>query len=126
MIKVYQLEFTPDEVDEINKRTPFGQRLVDLRLEIYNALLPFPASNNTTVLQQNPDRYRMVALVATDDLEECFRLMNVWDEPERVHLLVDNAISMSVTDIAVKSDGTKWACAATGWVRLPDDMYLPA
>jgi hypothetical protein len=69
--------------------------------------------------------FQPVATVETDDLEDCFRIMNLWDEPEKVERLHDHVRSLSVGDI-VKKGGrfymvdsfgfseieTGWQCAA--------------
>lgn len=48
--------------------------------------------------------YTPVATVYTDDLEESFEVMNLWNRPEMVERHVPTMYSMSVGDI-VKRDG---------------------
>ena len=61
--------------------------------------------------------YRPVLRVDTDDLEEAFRLTNIWDSPERVERL-ERGGSTSVGDIAVTEDGDVFMCDSFGWRNI--------
>lgn len=63
--------------------------------------------------------YQHVADVATNDPEEAFRLMNVWDDPESVKQLGKPVHSLSVGDILVADDGTALMVDSVGFRAIP-------
>ena len=70
------------------------------------------------------DHYRVVAFVATGDLEEAFRLTNSVDAPwyeGEVRSLVGPARSTSVGDVVVLTDENgqrAFRCDQVGWTQL--------
>ena len=61
--------------------------------------------------------YEPVAIVAAEDLEEAFKLMNLWEQPERVQKLKLRVPSMSVGDI-LEQDGEFYRVASFGFDKL--------
>lgn len=107
MIKVYQIQLTNEEVDAINrdeifpKQQAFFDRSFDSRFK-------------TEYLQY----YTHVANVATNDMDEAFRAMNLWDEGAEVQKITEWCSSMSVGDILELEDGSKYRCASWGFNRI--------
>lgn len=102
MIKVYQIQLTDAEVDAINRDESFPK-----------AKAYFDRSFDRTFESDNFQYYNHVANVATDDMEEAFFAMNMW-EGAAVEKL-GPCSSMSVGDILEMEDGTKFRCASFGF-----------
>lgn len=69
-----------------------------------------------------PQDFTPVAELATDDLDEIFRLTNSigqpWTQNTGVRCLLPNARSTSVGDMVVDSKGKVWLCCLIGWKEL--------
>lgn len=104
MIKVYQIQLTDEEylaVRNNGKTTP--------RIQAY-----LSRSFDSMFKSENFQYYDHVATVATDDMEEAFKAMNLWDNSAAV-LKNGPCSSMSVGDILEMEDGTKFRCASFGF-----------
>jgi hypothetical protein len=106
MIKVYQIRLTDAEVDAINRDESFPK-----------AKAYFDRSFDRTFKAENFEFYSHVANVHTDDMEDAFRAMNLWDEGAQVDRL-GPCSSMSVGDIIELQDGSKYRCASFGFAAL--------
>lgn len=106
MIKVYQIQLTDAEADAINrgeqteKSKAYFSRMFDgdLKPEIFQF-------------------YTHVANVDTDDMEEAFRAMNLWDDEVVVQKLT-RCSSMSVGDILELENGQRYRCASFGFTLI--------
>lgn len=105
MIKVYQIRLTDEEVDAINRDEMFPK-----------AKAFFDRSFERTFKAENFKYYEHVATVATDDMDEAFRAMNLWDDSAEV-LKNGPCSSMSVGDI-LEVDGKLFRCASFGFTAL--------
>lgn len=106
MIKVYQIRLTDAEVDAINRDETFPK-----------AKAFFSRSLESKFEAENFQYYTHVATVDTDDMEEAFRAMNLWDEGAEV-IKNGPCSSMSVGDILELADGSKYRCASFGFTQL--------
>ena len=68
--------------------------------------------------------YEPVAEVDAVDLEEAFKLMNLWEEPEKVRKLKMRVPSMSVGDV-LEMDGDLYRVASFGFDKL-EGAKVPA
>ena len=107
MIKVYQIRLTNEEVNMVN-----GDCGYTPRIKAY-----FDRSFDRTFKAENFQYYDHVATVATDDMEEAFKAMNLWDEGAEV-IKNGPCSSMSVGDILEMEDGSKFRCASFGFAKL--------
>ena len=106
MIKVYQIQLTDAEIDAINRDEIFPK-----------AKAFFDRSFDRTFKAENFQYYTHVATVATDDMEEAFKAMNLWDDAAEV-IKNGPCSSMSVGDILELEDGSKYRCASWGFTAL--------
>lgn len=106
MIKVYQIRLTDAEVDAINRDETFPK-----------AKAFFDRSFDRTFKVENFQHYDHVATVDTDDMDEAFRAMNLWDDSAEV-IKNGPCSSMSVGDILELEDGSKYRCASFGFTAL--------
>ena len=106
MIKVYQIQLTDEEINIVNRgeTTPRTKAHFDRIFE-------------RTFKAENFLHYEYVANVDTNDMEEAFRLMNLWDDVSKIERL-GPCSSMSVGDILELEDGSKVRCASFGFERL--------
>ena len=104
MIKVYQIQLTDAEVAAVNNGETSD------RIKAY-----FDRSFDRTFESDNFQYYNHVANVATDDMEEAFFAMNMW-EGAAVEKL-GPCSSMSVGDI-LDVDGTLFRCASMGFDEI--------
>jgi len=105
MIKVYQIQLTDFEIATINIGEPTP------RTKAY-----FDRSFDRTFKAENFEFYDHVANIDTDDMEEAFRAMNMWDEDLSPNVeRLGRCSSMSVGDILEMEDGTKFRCASFGF-----------
>lgn len=107
MIKVYQIQLTNAEVDAINRDESFPK-----------AKAFFDRSFDRTFNADNFQYYTHVANVYTNDMEEAFRAMNLWDDHEGLVKTLGVCSSMSVGDILEMEDGTKFRCASWGFKEI--------
>lgn len=106
MIKVYQIRLTDAEVDAINRDETFPK-----------AKAFFDREFERTFKAENFQYYTHVATVDTDDMDEAFRAMNLWDNSAEV-IKNGPCSSMSVGDILELADGSKHRCASFGFTQL--------
>lgn len=105
MIKVYQIQLTDAEVDIVNSGGTSD------RIKAY-----FGRSFDGTFKAENFQYYTHVANVDTNDMENAFEAMNLWEESiyfEDVFKL-GRCSSMSVGDI-LEVDGKLFRCASSGF-----------
>ncbi len=107
MIKVYQIQLTDAEVAAGNLVVGSSPRV-----KAY-----FDRSFDSSFKAENFQYYTHVANVDTNDMEEAFKLMNLWERPESIEKL-GRCSSMSVGDILEMEDGTKFRCASFGFAQL--------
>lgn len=108
MIKVYQIQLSDLEITIANEggSTP--------KLEAY-----FERGFDGSLSVENFQYYTHVANVDTNDMEEAFEAMNLWEDESKVEKL-GPCSSMSVGDILEMEDGSKYRCASFGFKRLED------
>jgi len=106
MIKVYQIQLTDLEITIANSGG------TSPRLKAY-----FDRSFESTFKAENFEHYTHVANVDTDNMDDAFGLMNMWDEPQLVEKL-GPCSSMSVGDILELEDGSRYRCASFGFTAL--------
>ena len=105
MIKVYQIQLTDAEVATVNNGETSD------RIKAY-----FDRSFERTFKAENFQYYTHVANVDTNDMEEAFELMNLWEDESKVEKL-GPCSSMSVGDI-LDVDGTLFRCASFGFEAI--------
>ena len=106
MIKVYQFQLTDAEINAINS----GEES-----EKFTAY--FGRSFERTFKPEFFQYYTHVANVDTNDMEEAFQLMNLWEDESKVERLVVCVPSMSVGDI-LDVNGTLFRCASMGFDEI--------
>ena len=106
MIKVYQIQLTNKEIDLVNRgeSTPRTKAYLD-------------RSFSRHWKSENFQYYTRVADVYTNDMEDAFRLMNLWEQPELV-VKLGRCSSMSVGDILEMKDGKRYRCASFGFEEI--------
>ena len=107
MIKVYQIQLTDAEIAAVNSgggTTP--------RIQAY-----LSRSFDSMFKAESFQHYDHVANVDTDDMEQAFALMNLWDDESKVERL-GPCSSMSVGDILEMEDGSKFRCSSFGFALL--------
>lgn len=108
MIKVYQIQLTNEEVDTINTDGEYTPRIKAF----------FDRSFDSKFKAENFQYYNHVVNVDTNDMEEAFRAMNLWDGTEDMVEKLAPCSSMSVGDILEMEDGSKYRCASFGFTLL--------
>jgi hypothetical protein len=106
MIKVYQIRLTDAEVDAINRDESFAK-----------AKAFFDREFDRLFKAENFQYYTHVANVHTNDMEDAYRAMNLWEQPEQVDRL-GPCSSMSVGDILELEDGSRHRVASFGFTAL--------
>ncbi len=107
MIKVYQIQLTDAEYNAINrgehteKTKAYYDRMFDHTFKAEQFKFYTHVAN-----VHNDDPY-------TDDMEEAFQLMNLWEDDSKVEKL-GRCSSMSVGDI-LEVDGKFYRCASFGF-----------
>jgi hypothetical protein len=107
MIKVYQIQLTNAEADSINR----GE--VNKKSQAYFSRM-FDGKFKPEIFEH----YTHVANVYTDDMEDAFRLMNLWDGSDNIVEKLGRCSSMSIGDILEMEDGTKFRCASFGFEQF--------
>ena len=107
MIKVYQIQLTDEEIALANRDE------VTPKLKAF-----YDKSFGALFKAENFKHYTHVANVETDDMEEAFHIMNLWDDEYKVERL-GACSSMSVGDI-LEQDGKLYRCASFGFTPLED------
>ena len=105
MIKVYQIQLTDAEIAAVNNGETSD------RIKAY-----FDRSFERTFKAENFQYYTHVANVDTNDMEEAFALMNLWEDESKVEKL-GPCSSMSVGDI-LDVDGKLFRCASVGFDEI--------
>ena len=105
MIKVYQIQLTDAEINAINSGETSD------RIKAY-----FDRSSDGSFKAENFQYYMHVANVDTNDMEEAFELMNLWEDESKVDKL-GRCSSMSVGDI-LEYNGQLFRCASFGFTQL--------
>jgi hypothetical protein len=105
MIKVYQIQLTDAEIAAVNNGETSD------RIKAY-----FDRSFERTFKAENFQYYTHVANVDTNDMEEAFALMNLWEDESKVEKL-GPCSSMSVGDI-LDVDGKLFRCASFGFDEI--------
>ena len=105
MINVYQIQLTDAEVAAVNNGETSD------RIKAY-----FDRSFERTFKAENFQYYTHVANVDTNDMEEAFELMNLWEDESKVEKL-GSCSSMSVGDI-LDVDGILFRCASMGFEKV--------
>jgi hypothetical protein len=106
MIKVYQIQLTDAEFWMINS----GE--TSPKIKAY-----FDRSFDSMFKAENFQYYTRVADVYTNDMEDAFRLMNLWEQPELV-VKLGRCSSMSVGDIVEMDNGERYRCASFGFEEI--------
>ena len=110
MIKVYQIQLSNAEIDAINS----GE--TSARIKAY-----FDRSFEGKFKAENFQYYTHVANVDTNDMENAFEAMNLWEESiffEDIFIqTLDRCSSMSVGDI-LEYNGQLYYCASFGFELL--------
>ena len=106
MIKVYQIQLTDAEVASVNRgeTTPRTKAYLD---RSFCRLWKI----------ENFQYYTHVANVDTNDMEDAFSFMNLWEDASKVEKL-DRCSSMSVGDILEMENGDRYRCASFGFERI--------
>ena len=107
MIKVYQIQLTDEEIDAINRGETFPKHLAY-----------FNRSLDSRFKAEDFQYYTHVANVETDDMEEAFMLMNLWENESAIERITPRCSSMSVGDILEDADGKLFRCASFGFTAL--------
>ena len=110
MIKVYQIQLTDAEIAVVNGGGDYTPRI-----KAY-----FDRSFESSFKAENFQYYDHVANVDTDDMENAFEAMNLWEESiffEDIFKL-GRCSSMSVGDILEMEDGSKYRCASFGFDKI--------
>lgn len=106
MIKVYQIQLTDAEIAAVNNGETSD------RIKAY-----FDRSFEGTFKAENIQHYTHVANVDTNDMEEAYKLMNLWEDESKVEKL-GPCSSMSVGDILVLECGWIYRCASFGFDKI--------
>lgn len=110
MANVYQIHLTNEEVDFINKNG-WGIAESNPKIKAYlDKTFPSDFTND------NLKYFKIVAEVDSNDLEEIFNLMNMWDDPTKV-VKLGECYSLSVGDI-VEINNKYYLCDTCGWKEL--------
>jgi hypothetical protein len=109
MIKVYQIQLTDAEIQELNSKG-WGGLEADTRLAAYR-------DRGLKFKSKYFQFYDHVANVDAADLEEAFTLMNLWNDESKVERLGPLS-SMSVGDILETEDGQRYRCASFGFTAI--------
>lgn len=107
MIKVYQIQLTDEEIDAINRGETFPKHLAY-----------FNRSLDSRFKAEDFQYYTHVANVETDDMEEAFMLMNLWENESAIERITPRCSSMSVGDILEDADGKLFRCASFGFTAI--------
>jgi len=102
MIKVYQIHLTDADINAIN-----GSQHTEKTKAYFDRMF------DHTFKVENIKHYTHVANVHTDDMEEAFKLMNLWEDESKVEKF-GPCYSMSVGDL-LEVDGKFYRCASFGF-----------
>jgi len=106
VIKVYQIRLTGAEVAALNRGEQFEKgKAYFLRM--------FDGTFKPEIFEH----YTHVANVHTDDMEEAFREMNLWEDETKIERF-GPCSSMSVGDILELEDGSRHRVASWGFTKF--------
>ena len=108
MIKVFQIQLTNEEVDIINSDGEYTPKIKAFFGR------EFISTFDAAIFQY----YTHVANVDTNDMEEAFKAMNLWDDAAEVQKVAPWSSSMSVGDILELENGERYRCASFGFERI--------
>lgn len=108
MIKVYQIQLTDLEITVINEGAPLTGK----------GKAYFDRSFDNFFKAENFQYYTHVATVDTDDMEEAFEMMNLWENESAIERITPRCSSMSVGDILEDADGKLYRCASIGFTAI--------
>mgnify|MGYP000343580544 FL=1 len=108
MIKIFQIILTNAEIDLINS-SPLGHTAVER--QIHKMDLSMGRQLTTEMLYS----FEHTMTVDTDDLEEAFRLTNLWNDESSITRVSERQASTSVGDMLVTSNGDTYICANFGF-----------
>lgn len=116
MLNVYQIVLTSSVINGVNRLRDRAQAEAEFpQYEASSRLMCFGAKK---FAKEDFAHYSKVAEVATDDLEDCFTIMNRWEpEDERKVNRLDKLHSLSVGDI-VEQDGKFFFCDNCGFKEI--------
>lgn len=106
MIKVYQIQLTDAEADAFNR----GDQTEKTKAYLSRM---FDGTFKPEIFQF----YDHVANVDVNDMEDAFRLMNLWEDESKIERL-GRCSSMSVGDILELEDGTMYRCSSWGFTQF--------
>ena len=114
MLKVYQFELSTEEGDLVNSKgwsaSPKTTAYADKGFKGYQS--------------GTAEYYKYVANVYTNDLEESFRLMNLWEDYSLVKFVNnERPYSMSVGDVVQTEDGEFYAVAGCGFDKINPNEF---
>lgn len=109
MIRVYQIQLSDLQIQLLNEQ---GWGVDNPKIRAYGR------RGLGRVEDVDMEFYTPVAVVQTDDLEEAFELMNLWEQPDRIVALAPFMASMSVGDVVETEDGRRFLCAPIGFEEI--------
>ena len=110
MLKVFQIQLTDAEIGTLNRE---GWESTNERIRAYGT-----RSFESTFKSENFKHYDYVADVDTNDHEEAFMLMNLWEDESKITRRHDKVSSMSVGDIIEDEDGNLFRVASFGFTKI--------
>ena len=108
MLKVYQVVMSKSDIDAANR----GEHV--LKREFKRDIM-FDA---TAINSSSIEHFTHVAEVDTDDMDEAFELMNLWNDQTRVRRMFERCSSMSVGDLIEHEDGRTFFVAGCGFTEI--------
>jgi len=108
MIKIFQIILTDAEIDLINS-SPLGHAAVER--QIHKLDLSMGRQLTAEMLYS----FEHTMTVDTDNLEEAFRLTNMWNAENSITRVSERQASTSVGDMLVTSNGDTYICANFGF-----------
>jgi hypothetical protein len=109
MIEVYQIRLNDLEMFQLQAE---GWDSENAKLRAYGRKM------FGKVEDVNMEHYTHVANVYTNDMEEAFRLMNLWEGSDNIVEKLGACSSMSVGDVLEMEDGKRFVCASFGFKEI--------
>ena len=107
MLKIYQIHLNDNEYNLVNEQG-------------WSASPKTKAYSSAQLGQVDTDTFKYythVANVATDDMEQAFEAMNMWDY-NLVEKVSRRCCSMSVGDVIMTEEGDFYVCASIGFEKV--------
>ena len=114
-MNIYQIVLTKKEVDRVNE---IGRQAAIKEMPKYSAYLDCMLEGSRNYKPEYFQYFTKVASVDTTDLEECFRLTNLWEDMSRVKKHTSSVRSTSVGDIVEVEPNLYYICEPEGWSVL--------